>query len=470
MLDETRLWDFVPSAKVGDRVSSASKIGSVKEYMVDHYIMVPYELKGDYKVVEISPKGKKRIDDVVAKIEPVEGGKPIDLTMTFPASIKKQIAFGEMIIPEKQLETRMRTVDFLMPVPLGGTFCVPGPFGAGKTVLQHLLAKNSQVDIVVVAACGERAGEVVEMLVEFPEIKDPRTGGSLMDRTIIICNTSSMPVAAREASVYTATAISEHYRQMGLNVLLLADSTSRWAQALRELSGRMEEIPGEEAFPAYMESLISQFYGRAGTLVNGKGEKGSLTIGGTVSPAGGNFQEPVTQGTLKVVDAFLGLSRERSDAAKYPAIHPVESWSTYTGSIHKPEYLERIRSIILDGVRIEDKLKVMEQSDISDDDFTTFKMYDWFDSVFLQQNAFDEVDASCVAERQQEFMEFVMKVVDNKYSFKTKDDASQFFAKLGSLMIDFNVSPFRSDAYNKIKKQAEEMVDKQGASSDAGAA
>jgi V/A-type H+-transporting ATPase subunit A len=281
MLDAEKEWDFIPTAKVGDIVSSADKIGFVKEYMVDHYIMVPYELAGEFKIVEVSGKAKKRIDDVVAKIEPVGGGDIIELTMVFPAAIKKQIAFGEMIVPEKQLETRMRTVDFLMPVPLGGTFCVPGPFGAGKTVLQHLLAKNSQVDIVVVAACGERAGEVVEMLVEFPEIKDPRTGGSLMDRTIIICNTSSMPVAAREASVYTATAISEHYRQMGLNVLLLADSTSRWAQALRELSGRMEEIPGEEAFPAYMESLISQFYGRSGTLINRRGEKGSLTIGGT---------------------------------------------------------------------------------------------------------------------------------------------------------------------------------------------
>ncbi len=303
------------------------------------------------------------------------------------------------MMPVDPIVTGIRIVDSMFPVVRAGTYCIPGPFGAGKTVLQQITSRYAEVDIVIVAACGERAGEVVETLREFPELIDPRTGKSLMERTIIICNTSAMPVAAREASVYTASTLGEYYRQMGLNVLLLADSTSRWAQAMRELSGRLEEIPGEEAFPAYLESRIASFYERAGFVEFKDGGTGSLTIGGTVSPAGGNFEEPVTQGTLKVVGAFHGLSRARSDARRYPAIDPLDSWTKYNGII-EPEKVEKIRKLLRGGNDVRQMMTVVGEEGTTIDDITTSLKADFFDNCYLQQNAFDEVDAATPADRQ----------------------------------------------------------------------
>ena len=318
-------WEFTPFAAEGDTVRAGDKLGIVPEKMFKHYIMVPFALQGLWEVVSIADFGRYDLKTPIARLRD-RGGKEQDvyLKQSWPVKIAIR-AYAEKLKPQQPLVTKMRLIDSLFPVARGGTYCIPGPFGAGKTVLQQLTSRHADVDVVIIAACGERAGEVVETLKTFPELIDPRTKKPLSDRTVIICNTSSMPVAARESSVYTAVTIAEYYRQMGLQVLLLADSTSRWAQAMREMSGRLEEIPGEEAFPAYLESRIASFYERAGVVRLNDGATGSVTIGGTVSPAGGNFEEPVTQATLKVVGAFHGLSRERSDARRYPAIDPLIS-------------------------------------------------------------------------------------------------------------------------------------------------
>ncbi|NQT32460.1 MAG: V-type ATP synthase subunit A, partial [Candidatus Omnitrophica bacterium] len=324
-LSSKEKWDFTPLAKKGDKVKRGFTLGSVPEGIFKHKIMVPFDVYDECELVGIAKAGKYTIKDKIASIKDPKG-KVRDLTMAFSWPVKVPIdAYKEKLQPVEPLDTKVRIIDTLFPIAKGGTYCIPGPFGAGKTVLQQLISRYAEIDIVIIAACGERAGEVVETLKEFPKLEDPRTGRTLMERTIIICNTSSMPVAARESSVYTATTLGEYYRQMGLNVLLLADSTSRWAQAMREISGRLEEIPGEEAYPAYLESRIASFYERAGLVILHDEETGSLTIGGTVSPAGGNFEEPVTQGTLKVVGAFLGLSRERSEARQFPSVDPLES-------------------------------------------------------------------------------------------------------------------------------------------------
>ena len=353
-----RDWYFTPTVRIGDHVKAGSTVGTVPEGLFTHHIMVPFTLKGnEWTVKSIVEEGSYNVHATVCTIENSKGDTR-DLSMIFTQPIKQAVkCYAEKLRPSEPLVTQIRCIDSFLPVAKGGTFCTPGPFGAGKTVLQHMQAKNSEADIVIVAACGERAGEVVEVLKEFPELIDPKTGRSLMERTIIICNTSSMPVAAREASCYTAVTLAEYYRNMGLDVLLLADSTSRWAQAMREMSGRLEEIPGEEAFPAYLESTIAAFYERAGKVRLNDGRIASITIGGTVSPAGGNFEEPVTQATLKVVGAFHGLSRERSDARKYPAIHPMDSWSKYQGVVDM-ERVEEARSILIRSNEVNQMMKV----------------------------------------------------------------------------------------------------------------
>lgn len=332
-LDRARVWAFTPVAKPGATVQAGDTLGTVPEGMFQHRIMVPFRLRGSLTVEQVAPAGSYAVTHTVATLKDEQGRRhEVALLQRWPVKLPIK-AYAERLRPTEPLTTKVRIVDTFFPVARGGTYCIPGPFGAGKTVLQQITSRYADVDIVIIAACGERAGEVVETLREFPELTDPRTGRSLMERTLIICNTSSMPVAAREASVYTGVTLAEYYRQMGLNVLLLADSTSRWAQALREMSGRLEEIPGEEAFPAYLESVIAAFYERGGVVRLRDGTTGSVTIGGTVSPAGGNFEEPVTQSTLKVVGAFHGLSRERSDARRFPAIQPLDSWSKYAGVV-----------------------------------------------------------------------------------------------------------------------------------------
>ena len=455
-LDNEKKWEFTPTAKVGDVVRAGEHIGTVPEGAFVHKIFVPFYLLGTYTVKSIVEKGEYNVKETVAVITD-ERGRDLSVAMSFKWPVKRAVkCYSERLAPVETMETKVRLIDSFFPVAKGGTYCTPGPFGAGKTVLQHTTSKYADVDIVIIAACGERAGEVVETLTEFPELTDPKTGRSLMERTIIICNTSSMPVASREASVYTSVTLAEYYRQMGLNVLLLADSTSRWAQALREMSGRLEEIPGEEAFPAYLESYIAAFYERAGYVRLPDGSTGSVTIGGTVSPAGGNFEEPVTQATLKVVGAFHGLSRERSDARKYPAIDPLISWSKYNSVVgsKKSDYC---KSILRHGDEIGSMMKVVGEEGTSLTDYTLYLKSEMLDAVYLQQNAFDIVDANCGTERQQYVTDKLIYVLGSEYTVANKDDARSFINRLRQKFIDWNYTEFQSDAFKKTESEIDAL-------------
>lgn len=431
-------WEFTPCVKPGDAVLAGDAVGSVPEGQFTHLIMAPFDLKDEgWRVKSVKEKGVYHVRSTVAVLENGAGEEKA-LSMVFSWPVKQPIrCYEERLRPDETLVTKIRCIDTFLPVAKGGTFCVPGPFGAGKTVLQHMEAKNADVDIVIVAACGERAGEVVEVLKEFPELTDPRTGRSLMERTIIICNTSSMPVAAREASVYTAVTMAEYYRQMGLNILLLADSTSRWAQAMREMSGRLEEIPGEEAFPAYLESVIAAFYERAGKVRLRNGKIASVTIGGTVSPAGGNFEEPVTQATLKVVGAFHGLSRERSDARKYPSIHPIDSWSKYQGVVDMAR-VEEARGILRRSSEINQMMKVIGEEGTSAEDYILYQKGELLDAVYLQQNSFDPIDAACEPERQAHEFNVLYDVLTRDYALSDKKEIRAFFNQVRQEFLDWH--------------------------------
>ena len=431
-------WEFTPCVKPGDAVLAGDAVGSVPEGQFTHLIMAPFDLKDEgWRVKSVKEKGVYHVRSTVAVLENGAGEEKA-LSMVFSWLVRQPIrCYEERLRPDETLVTKIRCIDTFLPVAKGGTFCVPGPFGAGKTVLQHMEAKNADVDIVIVAACGERAGEVVEVLKEFPELTDPRTGRSLMERTIIICNTSSMPVAAREASVYTAVTMAEYYRQMGLNVLLLADSTSRWAQAMREMSGRLEEIPGEEAFPAYLESVIAAFYERAGKVRLRNGKIASVTIGGTVSPAGGNFEEPVTQATLKVVGAFHGLSRERSDARKYPSIHPIDSWSKYRGVVDMAR-VEEARGILRRSSEINQMMKVIGEEGTSAEDYILYQKGELLDAVYLQQNSFDPIDAACEPERQAHEFNVLYDVLTRDYALSDKKEIRAFFNQVRQEFLDWH--------------------------------
>ena len=452
-LKEDSLWDFTATAKAGDKLVAGDAIGWVPEGGIKHLIMLPFAFNGTWTLTSVAADGKYDLRTPIAKAVN-EKGEERSITMVQKWPVKIPIdCYREKLLPVKPLLTQQRIIDTFFPVAQGGTFCTPGPFGAGKTVLQHSLSRYADADVVIVAACGERAGEVVEILQEFPELDDPKTGRKLIERSIIICNTSSMPVAAREASVYTAVTLAEYYRQMGLNVLMLADSTSRWAQALREMSGRLEEIPGEEAFPAYLESRIASFYERAGLVKLNDGSVGSVTIGGAVSPAGGNFEEPVTQATLKVVGAFLGLSRDRSSARRFPAIHPLESWSHYK-SIVDAGQISFARSLLRRGQEVNQMMKVVGEEGTNTDDFVIYLKSEFLDFVYLQQNTFDEVDAACSEERQKYCFSKVCQVLDTKFQFDSKDTARRFFQELQLIFTDWNYMPFGSDEF----KQQEEVI------------
>ena len=451
-------WDFTPSRKEGETVSAGDSFGTVPEGIFTHRIMVPFTITGEWRIISIKEKGRYRSHDVICRIENSKG-EIKDLTMIITQPVKRAIkGYEERLRPTEPMVTKIRLIDTFLPVAKGGTYCTPGPFGAGKTVLQHLTSRNADVDIVIIAACGERAGEVVEILKEFPELVDPKTGRSLMERTIIICNTSSMPVAAREASVYTAVTMAEYYRNMGLDVLLLADSTSRWAQAMREMSGRLEEIPGDEAFPAYLESRIAEFYERAGKVRLKDGTYGSVTIGGTVSPAGGNFEEPVTQATLKVVGAFHGLSRERSDARKYPAIDPLDSWSKYDGIIPRSD-VERVYSFIRKSNEVSQMMKVVGEEGTSLDDYISYQKGELVDYVYMQQDSFDPVDASVSVERQKASFEMLSNIVLGSYNLKDKKDVRQFFNEIRQLFLDYNSTAEDASEFAQRKKRLLDKVE-----------
>ena len=451
LADQTE-WEFTPLVKVGDKVLAGSWLGFVPEKIFKHYIMAPFAFTGSLEVVSIAVKGKYNLKQVIAQLKNSSGViQDVFLQQIWPVKIPIK-AYAEKLRPLEPLVTKLRLIDSLFPINLGGTYCIPGPFGAGKTVLQQLTSRHAEVDIVIIAACGERAGEVVETLKTFPELLDPRTNKPLMDRTVIICNTSSMPVAARESSVYTAVTIAEYYRQMGLNVLLLADSTSRWAQAMREMSGRLEEIPGEEAFPAYLESRIASFYERAGVVKLYGGTKGSVTIGGTVSPAGGNFEEPVTQATLKVVGAFHGLSRERSDARKYPAIDPLISWSKYESFID-PQHQETGHAILRRSNEIAQMMKVIGEEGTSLKDYVEYLKGEFFDFIYLQQNAFDPVDEATSKERQVYVFGFICDILNSEYNLADKASALHFFQQLRQLLRTWNSAEYGGQEFQKIEEQ-----------------
>ncbi|AYE35991.1 V-type ATP synthase subunit A [Borrelia turcica IST7] len=456
-LDKNKKWNFKTTARVGDAVTAGDYLGFVVEGTVNHQIMIPFDRRDSYNIVEIVSDGNYTVDDKIAVIQNDAGDRHI-VTMSFHWPVKIPITnYRERIIPSEPMVTQTRIIDTFFPVAKGGTFCIPGPFGAGKTVLQQVTSRNADVDIVIIAACGERAGEVVETLKEFPELTDPRTGRSLMERTCIICNTSSMPVAAREASVYTAITIGEYYRQMGLDVLLLADSTSRWAQAMREMSGRLEEIPGEEAFPAYLESVIASFYERAGIVVLSNGNIGSVTVGGSVSPAGGNFEEPVTQATLKVVGAFHGLTRERSDARKFPAISPLESWSKY-GGVVDTEKTEYARSFLAKGNEVNQMMKVVGEEGISNDDFLVYLKAELLDACYLQQNSFDNIDAAVGPERQNYMFDIIYDILQSTFKFENKLEARDFINELRQNILDMNLTPFKEEKFNKLEFALTDLI------------
>lgn len=461
-LDRQRRWDYEPTLKVGAQVKRGDFLGHVMENRFHHQIMVPFSLYGTYTLTWCINSGSYTIDTVVAKGKD-EKGKEYAFTMLQRWPIKSPLLRGEKVKPSKMMSTGERIIDTQFPLMKGGTFCTPGPFGAGKTVLQHHLSKYSDADIVIVTACGERAGEVVELLREFPHLIDPHTNDTLMKRTVIICNTSSMPVAARESSIYMGITIAEYYRQMGLDVLMLADSTSRWAQALREISGRLEEIPGEEAFPAYLSSRISQFYERSGVIDLPNGQSGSLTIGGAVSPAGGNFEEPVTQATLAVVGAFLGLSRERSDSRRYPAIDPLISWSKYIRGVEKElesqvpnwaQMVEKAGKILREGYEIGKRMEVVGEEGTSINDMLVYLKGELYDFSYLQQNSFDEQDTYFPLNRQILLFQLIYSIFEKEFNFNTHDAARQYFLSLQNLIKNMNYLPLDSEnykaAWNKI--------------------
>lgn len=466
-LDRESRWNYEPVAKIGQQLKRGDTLGTTLEGRFHHHIMVPFALYGTYKLTWIISPGSYTIDTVIAKAED-DSGQEYSFTMVQKWPIKNALFEGERIKPSKMMDTGLRSIDTQFPVMKGGTFCSPGPFGAGKTVIQHHLSKYSSVDIVVFTACGERAGEVVEILREFPHLIDPHTDETLMTRTVIICNTSSMPVAARESSIYMGMTIAEYYRQMGLDVLLLADSTSRWAQALREMSGRLEEIPGEEAFPAYLASRIAEFYERSGVVALDNGREGSVTVGGAVSPAGGNFEEPVTQATLSVVGAFLGLSRARSDSRRYPAIDPLISWSKYISDVTRElessaegwgAMVQRASKMLKEGDEIGKRMEVVGEEGTSLEDMITYLKAELYDFSYLQQNAFDKEDAYCPLKRQIPLFQLIDKVFDTHFLFHSHDEARQYFLELQNQIKNMNFLAFDSDAYNETLLNISEAIE-----------
>jgi V/A-type H+-transporting ATPase subunit A len=472
-LNREKKWEFKPMAKVGDEVKAGDWLGEVNENDQPHKIMVPFKMQGTYKIKEIVGEGEYTVDHKIAVVENGDGTET-ELTMVQKWPVKVAIRdFKEKPRPFKLLETGVRCMDTLNPITEGGTGFIPGPFGTGKTVLQHAISKQAEADIVIIAACGERANEVVEIFTEFPELEDPRTGKKLIERTIIIANTSNMPVAAREASVYTAMTIGEYYRAMGLKVLLMADSTSRWAQALREMSNRLEELPGPDAFPMDLSAVISNFYSRAGFTYLNNGKTGSITFIGTVSPAGGNLKEPVTESTRKAARCFYGLSQARADSKRYPAIDPIDSYSKY---LEYPEVQENLtknvgESWLKEVNKAKDVLlrgkEAMEQINILGDDgvpigfHETFWKSELIDFVILQQDAFDKIDASTPMKRQQYMLSKVLDVVESSFSFNHFEDVGTFFKEVINEFKQMNYSEFDSDKFKQHEKALEELLKKQ---------
>ncbi len=471
-LDSEKLWEFTPIAKAGDKVIAADWLGEVKEGWLPHKIMVPFSFKGEYTVKSINKAGKYKINDTVAVLTDEEG-EDVNVTMVQKWPVKVAIGgYVEKPRPYRIMETCVRCIDTLNPIAEGGTGFIPGPFGCGKTVLQHAIAKQGEADVIIMAACGERANEVVEIFTEFPELVDARTGRKLMERTTIICNTSNMPVAAREASVYTAMTIGEYYRAMGLKVLLLADSTSRWAQALREMSNRMEELPGADAFPVDLPAIISNFYSRAGIVKLNNGSTGSVTFIGTVSPAGGNLKEPVTESTKKTARCFYALNQARADRKRYPAVDPIDSYSKYLEYPEIVEYLDKkmgagwvdkvqsAKNIIIRGKEAYEQINILGDDGVPMEYHLRYWKSELIDFIILQQDAFDAIDATCPMERQEFMLDKVLEICNTPFEFETFEEVGTFFKSLVNIMRQMNYSEFKSDNFNKYINQLNETVAK----------
>lgn len=469
-LDDDRLWHFVPLVKAGDEVGPSAWLGEVEENHQQLKIMVPFQLTDSYVVKSIVPEGDYTVKHTIAVLTDKEG-HDIEVNMIQKWPVKKALTnYKQKPRPFKLLETGIRVIDTCNPIVEGGTGFIPGPFGTGKTVLQHAISKQAEADIVIIAACGERANEVVEIFTEFPELVDPHTGRKLMERTIIIANTSNMPVAAREASVYTAMTIAEYYRSMGLRVLLMADSTSRWAQALREMSNRMEELPGPDAFPMDISAIISNFYGRAGYVELGNGKTGSVTFIGTVSPAGGNLKEPVTENTKKVARCFYALEQERADKKRYPAVNPIDSYSKYLEYPEFEEYISKlinkewlgkvneIKTRLQRGKEIAEQINILGDDGVPVDYHVVFWKSEFIDYVIYQQDAFDEVDACSTIERQEDCMNLVIEVCHTDFHFDNFLDVMDYFKRLISAAKQMSFTEFKSEKFYEYRKQIEELI------------
>lgn len=469
-LNEEKLWKFKPIAQVGNTVTGASWLGEVDENFQPHKIMVPFTMKEQYKVKSIASEGEYKISETIAVVEDSNGNEyQLDMVQKWPVKIPVTL-YKDKPRPYKLLETGVRTIDTLNPIVEGGTGFIPGAFGTGKTVLQHAISKQAEADIVIIAACGERANEVVEIFTEFPELEDPHTGRKLMERTIIVANTSNMPVAAREASVYTAMTIGEYYRAMGLKVLLMADSTSRWAQALREMSNRLEELPGPDAFPMDLSAIISNFYGRAGHVTLNNDKEGSITFIGTVSPAGGNLKEPVTENTKKVARCYYALEQDRADRKRYPAINPIESYSKY---IEYPEFEEYIsdkisgdwttkvadiKNRLLRGKEIAEQINILGDDGVPVEYHVTFWKSELIDFVILQQDAFDKIDAVTPIERQQYILDMVVDICNTEFVFEHFNDVADYFKIMIDTCRQMNYSEFKSEQFQEYRNQLDELV------------
>lgn len=473
-LDHEKLWDFEPIAKPGDTVSAADWLGEVKEGWLPHKIMVPFSFKGIYTVKSLVPAGQYNIDHTVAVLTDAQGNDvPVTMIQKWPVKVAVK-SYKEKPRPNRIMETGVRVIDTLNPIAEGGTGFIPGPFGCGKTVLQHAIAKQGDADVIVMAACGERANEVVEIFTEFPELVDPHTGRKLMERTTIICNTSNMPVAAREASVYTAMTICEYYRAMGLKCLLLADSTSRWAQALREMSNRMEELPGADAFPVDLSSIISNFYARAGMVVLNNGKTGAVTFIGTVSPAGGNLKEPVTESTKKAARCFYALEQNRADQKRYPAVNPIDSYSKYLEYPEIQEFLDekiekgwtervnRAKNIVRQGRDAAEQINILGDDGVPMNYHETFWKSELLDFVFLQQDAFDAVDSLCPLERQKFMLNLILDICDREFSFEDFEQCRNFFKELINDLRQMNYSQFHSEAFEKYNSELSKLLEENG--------
>ena len=466
-------WEFSPLAKAGDKVTAASWLGEVKELWVMHKIMVPFTMTDSYTVKSVAEAGKYKITDTMAVLTDAEG-RDHGVTMVQKWPVKQAVrCYTEKPRPSRIMETGVRPIDTFNPMAEGGTGFIPGPFGAGKTVLQHAISKQADADVIIMVACGERANEVVEIFKEFPELIDPHTGHTLMERTIIICNTSNMPVAAREASVYTGMTIGEYYRSMGLKVLVMADSTSRWAQALREMSNRLEELPGQDAFPMDLSAIISNFYSRAGLVKLVGGQTGSVTFLGTVSPAGGNLKEPVTESTKKAARCFYALSQGRADSKRYPAIDPLESYSKYLEYPEIREYLDEHiekdwvdlvyagKTIVQRGKEANDQINILGDDGVPVEYHERFWKSELIDFVILQQDAFDDIDANCPMERQQMMYKMVLGICNQEFAFADFEACSQFFKGLINLFRQMNYSEWKSEKFEGYRKQIEQYVSEQ---------